>query len=489
MTPIKRTARSRRLKTPGVYVEEVSIRAPQVAEVETAIPAFLGYVEKADNLFEPVPIRSILEFVDKFGGKAPLSIDEVRVDRHCAFASADTRLRSHLHDSIRLFYENGGGECYVVPVGTYPDRPGLKHFERGLDRIAREGRVTLLLFPDAVLLGMDLYSVQKLALKQCEKLQDRFAILDLPDIRQMPSPKISEFRSEIGIENLKYGAAYLPHLEFPSERSLGFRDLKGKVRRNGERLSIADLVEDREKLLELARELDRLVDITPEGPSTPEENKLETALRTLSPRYGTLLGEIERLPSAVPPSGAVAGVYAMTDATQGVWKAPANVAIGGITGVACHIVNSDQEDLNVDTVAGKSINAIRPFIGKGCLIWGARTLAGNDNDWRYVSVRRFFIMLEESLKKSTQWAVFEPNDANLWVKVKAMIENFLIRKWREGALAGSKPEHSFFVHVGLGQTMTETDILDGRLNIEVGVAPVKPAEFIILKFAHKMQEN
>ena len=148
-----------------------------------------------------------------------------------------------------------------------------------------------------------------------------------------------------------------------------------------------------------------------------------------------------------------------------------------------------QDDLNVDTVAGKSINAIRAFTGKGTLVWGARTLAGNDNEWRYVSVRRFFNMVEESVKKATGQFVFEPNDANTWVKVRAMIENFLILQWRAGALAGAKPDDAFYVRVGLGQTMTADDILNGFMNVEIGLAVVRPAEFIILKFSHKLQQS
>jgi phage tail sheath protein FI len=148
-----------------------------------------------------------------------------------------------------------------------------------------------------------------------------------------------------------------------------------------------------------------------------------------------------------------------------------------------------QDGLNVDTVAGKSINAIRAFTGKGTLVWGARTLAGNDNEWRYVSVRRFFNMVEESVKKATGQFVFEPNDANTWVKVRAMIENFLILQWRAGALAGAKPDDAFYVRVGLGQTMTADDILNGFMNVEIGLAVVRPAEFIILKFSHKLQQS
>ena len=134
------------------------------------------------------------------------------------------------------------------------------------------------------------------------------------------------------------------------------------------------------------------------------------------------------------------------------------------------------------------MNALRSFTGKGILVWGARTLAGNDNEWKYVPVRRFFNMVEESVEKATAQFVFEPNDANTWVKVRAMIENFLILQWRAGALAGAKPEQAFYVRVGLGETMTADDILNGIMNIEIGMAAVRPAEFIVLKFSHKMQE-
>ena len=148
-----------------------------------------------------------------------------------------------------------------------------------------------------------------------------------------------------------------------------------------------------------------------------------------------------------------------------------------------------QGDLNVDATGGKSINVIRAFTGKGTLVWGARTLAGNDNEWRYVNVRRFFNMVEESVKKSTYWAVFESNDANTWVKVRGMIENYLTQKWREGALAGATTKDAFFVRCGLGTTMNAVDILEGRMNVEIGMAVVRPAEFIILKFSHKLQTS
>jgi len=191
----------------------------------------------------------------------------------------------------------------------------------------------------------------------------------------------------------------------------------------------------------------------------------------------------------LPPSGAVAGVYARVDASRGVWKAPANVGIAMASKPAVTITNDLNDGLNVDAGSGKSVNAIRAFAGKGIMVWGARTLAGNDNEWRYVPVRRFFNFVEESVKKATSAFVFEPNDANTWVKVRTMIENFLILQWRDGALTGAKPEDAFFVKVGLNQTMSADDILNGYMIVEIGMAAVRPAEFIVLRFSHKMQES
>jgi phage tail sheath protein FI len=191
----------------------------------------------------------------------------------------------------------------------------------------------------------------------------------------------------------------------------------------------------------------------------------------------------------VPPSGAVAGVYAAVDSSRGVWKAPANVGVADVVEPMVRLDNAHQDELNVDPTTGKSINALRAFAGKGVLVWGARTLAGNDNEWRYVPVRRFFNMVEESVKKSSYWAVFEPNDANTWIKVRGMIENYLTQKWRDGALAGATTKDAFFVRCGLGTTMNAQDILEGRMNVEIGMAVVRPAEFIILKFSHKLQTS
>ncbi len=218
-----------------------------------------------------------------------------------------------------------------------------------------------------------------------------------------------------------------------------------------------------------------------------QKNTLESIKTTDTALYNRIKARLAAERVILPPSAAVAGIYASVDRDRGVWKAPANVSVSAVLGPVIRITNEDQESLNVDQV-GKSINAIRAFNGKGTLVWGARTLDGNNNEWRYIPVRRLFIMIEESARKATSFAVFEPNDATTWLKVKGMIESYLYGLWERGALAGSKPDAAYYVSVGLGKTMTTTDILEGRMIVEIGIAAVRPAEFIVLRFSHKLQQ-
>lgn len=216
---------------------------------------------------------------------------------------------------------------------------------------------------------------------------------------------------------------------------------------------------------------------------------LEIQLVATSPTYANIKNAIANEGIVTPTGGAIAGVYAAVDGSRGVWKAPANVALNTVIEPVVNIDDNMQAGLNIDVIGGKSVNAIRAFTGKGIYIWGARTLTGNDNDFRYISVRRFFIMVEESVKLAAYQFVFEPNDAKTWTRIRAMIENYLTNLWRQGALAGSKPEQSFYVSVGLGQTMIFDDILNGRMIVEIGLAPVRPAEFIILRFTQIQQTS
>ena len=204
--------------------------------------------------------------------------------------------------------------------------------------------------------------------------------------------------------------------------------------------------------------------------------------------YKAVLTEVRRQLNVMPPSSAMAGVYTMVDNTRGVWKAPANVSLNGVISPTVSISAEQQEDLNV-SAQGKSINAIRSFIGEGVLVWGARTLDGNSLDWRYINVRRTMIMLEESCRLAAKAMVFEPNTANTWVTIKSMVNNFLTSVWKRGGLMGAVPEDAFSVFVGLGETMTPNDVLEGILRVTVLVAMVRPAEFIEITFQQQMPKS
>ena len=179
-----------------------------------------------------------------------------------------------------------------------------------------------------------------------------------------------------------------------------------------------------------------------------------------------------------PPSGAMAGIYARTDIERGVHKAPANEVVRGCTGLSCAYNEGEQDILNP-----MGVNLIRAFTGRGIRVWGARTISSNGL-WKYLNVRRLFIYVEESIKANTNWVVFEPNSTTLWNRVTRTIETFLATCWRDGALAGSTPSEAFFVECG-PTTMTQDDIDNGRLICQIGIAPVKPAEFVIFRITQK----
>jgi len=437
-------------KTPNVYVEEISTLPPSVAEVSTAIPAFIGYTEKAvkgttDLTNQPTRISSMLDYETWFGG-APDSISGIT---SITAATPEPPLKFLMYYALRLYFDNGGGSCYIVSVGKYKDEDNKNvvkskaNFENALNELKKEDEPTLIMLTDATTLSeTDYYSLCQKALMQCGELKDRFTIIDVVPSTDTQKTSSEFFRDAIGQENLLYGAAYYPYLQTSLKYKYTDEQLK----------TVLDKVEK------------------------DEEKK-------------QLKANIDKLSVVLPPSAAIAGVYARVDNRRGVWKAPANEGLLSVIGPVVKITNEEQENLNVDPTAGKSINAIRSFTGKGTLVWGARTLAGNDNEWRYISVRRLFNLIEESIQKATMFAVFEANTALTWLKVRTMIESYLEGLWQQGAFAGATAEQAFFVNVGLGQTMTEQDVLEGRMIIEIGVAAVRPAEFIILKFSHKLQEG
>lgn len=464
-------------RTPDVYVEEIPVFPPSVAEVGTAIPAFVGYTEYAtktksgDLANKPTKIYSLKEYETLFGGPDDPTI-AVAVSTTNSVTVTEPTHRFLLYYAVKMYFDNGGGQCYIVSVGDYSATSiSATALTSGLDKVRLEDEPTLLVIPEAVQLTYAQYtSLCQAMLKQCSDLMDRFALFDVWGGTVDPDSEVVTLAGATPDEDtkknvilasreawagtLKYGAAYYPFLRTTYNHY---------VASDGSNVNVAIGDEDAVTLGSL-------------------EN-------TDTATYNLVKSELAKYFITMPPTGAIAGVYAATDRARGVWKAPANVALLDVLEPSVKLTNEKQDGLNVDATSGKSVNAIRAFAGKGTLVWGGRTLAGNDNEWRYVSVRRFFNMVEESIKKSTYWAVFEPNDANTWVKVRGMIENYLTDKWREGALAGATPKDAFFVKCGLGTTMSAQDILAGYMNVEIGMAVVRPAEFIVLKFFHKMQTS
>lgn len=573
-------------KTPGVYVEEIPKFPPSVAEVETAIPVFVGHTQKADRVIvsdlsqKPFRITSFLEYVRYYGEAKPQAM-EITIDaaNEPLIAAAPAPTKYLMYFALRSFFDNGGGPCYIFSVGKYPssDPTNTNLYDdsaatSALNQIKKVDEITLLVFPDLACLSEDnFYAVYKKAMMQCGDLKDRFTIMDVyPKLTGGTldmDASVSTFRDKIGTTELKFGAAYFPNLKSTfnytflnsdvtlkqgsgSLDGLKFSDAVGLLRANtlgavisggiegttaenkADRLNLinsswvdmksttgdatviaamqaavdsvntdlggADAVKAATKTAlnkAIGDFKDKINDaVKAAATNAPAKTNNTAANLTLLGSIVTdafqakVLGVIAKLYVELPPSASVAGIYAYVDSTRGVWKAPANVSVQSTIEPVFRVSDAEQAGLNVSDT-GKSINVIRTFTGRGVQVWGARTLAGNDNEWRYVSVRRFFNMAEESIKKASEPFVFEPNDANTWVKVKAMIENFLILQWRAGALAGAKPEHAFYVACGLNQTMTALDILEGRMIIEIGMAVVRPAEFIILRFSHKMQES
>jgi phage tail sheath protein FI len=461
--------------TPGVYVEEISKFPPSITAVQTAIPAFIGYTQIAKKdgqslINVPLRISSLLEFESYYGTAQPeehllTTIEDEAGTTRYNVSLPDTQAKpasKHLlYYAMQQFFDNGGGPCYIISVGTYLTLGTVisddTAFRKALDELKKQDEPTLIVIPEGQSMAADTYlSLIQTALAQCALLKDRFTIIDLTHTGKglktegeiLDAAKAFRDKMAATPEELRFGAVYFPNIR--SSFNYAFDETKIKVVIGGAEKDFSTLTNLQKANVRLA---------------------------------------ISNFSIYLPPSASVAGVYARVDNTRGVWKAPANEVVKSVFEVTCDINDQIQQNLNVDVDNGKSINAIRFFTGKGVKIWGARTLDGNSNEWRYVSVRRYFNMVEESTKKATEQFVFEPNDANTWVKVRAMIENFLTNQWRAGALAGAKPEHAFYVKVGINETMTAFDILEGKMIVEIGLAVVRPAEFIILRFSHKMQES
>ena len=517
------------IKTPGVYINEINAFGSSVVPVATAVPAFVGYTPQA--MYEgksyiniPQKITSFAEFQTIFCyPDSPPPADPVKqyapqyylVKQKSKPEKGDYMLIGdayysvvpdpntvyYLYNSIRLFYENGGRDAYIVSVGTYgapsgnPMKPGdqivnpnvrLNDLTHGFALLKNEQEPTLYICPEATLLSVaDNGTLMEAMLLQCSEMQTAISIFDIIGGRN-PDPilytgDITTFRNNTGNNGLDYGTAYYP---FVGTTVMQHTDIDYTNLFGGDVKQLGPLLNPPSHPNQNAAKILSEIENPTGSPLTVSQ--YNNALINASPIYATMMNHVLTDINMLPPSGGMAGVITTIDNQVGVWNAPANTSIVGVASLPIKLSEAQQADLNVDAIAGKSINAIRFFNGIGILVWGARTLDGNSQDWKYLSVRRTLIFLEQSCKLAAQAYVFAPNDKNTWEAVKAMIGSFLTSIWKEGGLQGSRAGDAFSVECGLGSTMTGEDILNGFMNVTIKVAVTHPAEFIVITFTQQM---
>jgi len=401
---------------PGIYVEELATGARVIEAVGTSTAGFVGVAPAASA--EPntlVPCSNWSAFATVFAPPGSTS--------------------TPLSHAVFGFFENGGSYCYVVNIGTNGSlADGLRVLEQTDD-------ISIVCAPGYA--DPDSY---ELLLTHAEKRKDRFAILDTPlDVRAL---------------NTLTSVATSPAPSSPAPQA--GKKAQAPAPANAE--------------------------ATPEASGGAAEGK-----RPRSSSYGAtyypriqIADPLAKVVSGEPrprvyvaPTGHVAGLYARSDATRGVHKAPANDTLRGALNLERYLTRDEQGILNP---AG--INAIRFFASEGIRVYGARTLDSAGSEWKYINVRRLFIMLEQSIARGTQWVVFEPNDVSLWKAIRRDVSAFLRNVWRSGALMGRTPEEAFFVKCD-EETNPPESIDAGRVVIVIGVAPVKPAEFVIFRIGQQ----
>ncbi len=520
-------------KTPGVYINEVDAFGNSVVPVATAVPAFIGYTPRAEYegksyYNKAQKITSLTDFMAFYTlpdpeppadpakqyspnyylmkqEEKPKSGEYMMINKKYYSILPDPSTIYYLYNSIRLFYKNGGGDAYIVAVNSYGDVSGkplesvdsplinpnvkLKDLSDGLDLLRNEEEPTMYICPEATLLSSEENAtLMQSMLKQANDMMTTVCLFDIIGGRQ-PDPilykkDIDTFRNSTGSLGLKYGVSYYPFIgtTIMSISEIDYTNLfGGNTKDLDELLNPPDAPDtDAAKVLSNIEK--------PSGaPLTVMQNN--SALVNTSKNYKLIMKHVTSEANLLPPSGGMAGIYTGNDNQLNVWNSPANVSMLGVVSLPIYLSSVQQEDLNVDAVSGKSINVLRFFNGQGILVWGARTLDGNSNDWRYISVRRTLTFLEQSCKLAARPYVFSPNDANTWAAIKGMISSFLTSIWKEGGLQGTTPAEAFQVDIGLGSTMTAEDLLNGLLNVMVKVAVVRPAEFIVITFQQLMAKS
>jgi phage tail sheath protein FI len=368
------------------------------------------------------PIQAVGTSTAGFIGEAPnpnARVQEpVAIENWSQFVRefvADGTPSTLLAQAVYGFFLNGGRRCYVLNVGAGQPISGGGSGRRGLDLFKEIDEIAIVAAP-----GRTDAADYEALLEHCEKQSNRVAILDAPrtvksieQLTRVPTPTTDESPTTTVGEQL-------PGLR-PAQSDRGYAAFYFPWI----------------------------------GTRDPISNDLVV----------------------VPPSGHIAGIWARTDTTRGVHKAPANEAVRGALSVSYRVTDEEQSQLNPN-----GINCIRSFAAEGIRVWGARTIASGSSEWRYLNVRRLFTMIEVSIARSTRWIVFEPNDQTLWKSIRRDISAFLTRLWRDGALMGRTPEQAFFVQCD-EETNPPDEIDAGRVTTIIGIAPVKPAEFIVFRIS------
>ena len=477
---------------PGVYITEDASLALSISGRSTAIPVFVGVFapRKGVPVMECVRIENWMDFIGNFYEQALVA----RFKDDGATAVTGTRSRKkksaatqELSDpvatlsgttlkevglalgsfSLRHYFENGGGTCYVLNMAE-------GDFEFSVDMlasaIAAVPDITLLVYCEYLKADRDLEVYT--ALNGLLSInQGYFLLADSPDGATLT-----------GLE-LTQTAAYYPAFETNYKAQSIFKN-------DDIDLSATEVLLKGYAAYTTLSELKAVVEVA--IPPDPEY-----AL------YKSLVIYVENCINSVTSiylraSPAMAGLYAMTDRTRGVWKAPANIAVAGVKSLveikdtAAKAIPANMTPSKLTDVHAAGVNAIRSFTSKGIMVWGARTLKGtaqnSDKNWIYVPVRRLFNSVERDVKAALGKAMFEPNHSATWETVRAAIDNYLYALWQEGALQGKKPEEAYFVQVGLGVTMTAQDLEEGNLIVEIGLAAVRPVEFVVLRFTQNIEQ-
>jgi phage tail sheath protein FI len=448
--------------------------------------------------------------------------------------------RFNLYMAMNLFFANGGSNCFVVSVSDYWDSqstgpqtgsltPTTVDKQKLIDGLAVAQNTrgpTMIAVPDACLLTTqqdgqypDYNGVVQSMLSQAGTQQDRVAIIDLPgalDPTSWKSINNKNFQNQrdamasaVSAEQqfASYGAAYGPAIEASvlTLDDVNFTNLQGSQAsinwmNNLLTVQAQTAFTDPDKLQFVQTAIALAFPASADCPFKPlstggaagaalTSDQIETTSKNLRNAL-PLLQQIEQILvtklNIAPPSGAIAGIWSANDASRGVWNAPANMTLASVLSPKVLITDLQQGQYNVP-LDGYSVTILRAMPSRGVVVWGARTLDGNSNDYRYIQVRRTLIYIEQSIKEALQPYVFAANDGQTWVTVTAMIANFLTNLWKAGGLMGDKASEAFTVNCGLGSTMTGQDILNGYMIVSVSLQMIHPAEFIELTFTQMMQ--